>query len=69
MVSPYLTRPCRSEAEARADQQTQILHCWEDGPRAGIWPRDSSTTCMLKDGHEGAHEWTRDDQILVRFLP
>lgn len=69
MVNPYLELPCRSEAQAHVDQQTQIPHCWEDGPRVGIWPRDSGTTCMLRDGHEGAHEWTQDDQIVVRFAP
>jgi hypothetical protein len=39
-------------------------HCWEEGPRTadGV-----STTCMKWDGHEGEHEFVRDDEILVRF--
>ena len=39
-------------------------HCWEDGPRT---EDGCSTTCMLMHGHDGDHEWMRDDQIRVRF--
>ena len=39
-------------------------HCWEDGP---LEEDGCSTTCMLERGHEGPHEWTRDDQIGVSF--
>ncbi len=28
-----------------------------------------SSTCMLLDGHEGPHEFTRDDQITIAFAP
>jgi hypothetical protein len=38
-------------------------HCWTPGPQiSGV-----STSCMLMDGHEGPHEWTRDDQITISF--
>ena len=40
------------------------IHCWEGGPRT---EDDCSTTCMLLDGHEGPHEWTRDDEVFMRF--
>lgn len=26
-------------------------------------------TCLLLDGHDGEHEWTRDADITVRFAP
>ena len=39
-------------------------HCWEDGP---LEEDGCSTTCMLERGHEGPHEWTRDDQIGIFF--
>lgn len=43
---------------------TLIVHCWDSGPETEDgW----STTCMLLDGHEGSHEWTRDDEIQVAF--
>jgi hypothetical protein len=44
----------------------QGFHCWESGPLTGD---GCSTTCMLKDGHEGSHQWTRDDQIVINFSP
>lgn len=40
------------------------LHCWADGP---LTDDGCSTTCMLVRDHDGPHEWTRDDQIGVRF--
>lgn len=42
------------------------VHCWEDGPRTDD---DCCQTCMLEDGHEGPHVWTRDDEIVVEFEP
>lgn len=44
----------------------RVLHCWEGGP---VTDEGISTTCMLPDGHEGPHEWTRDDQIYIAFAP
>jgi hypothetical protein len=41
-------------------------HCWKYGPS---FKDGCSSTCMLEDGHEGPHEWTRDDQIFIRFSP
>lgn len=41
-------------------------HCWESGPET---EDGCSTTCMLEDGHEGPHEWTRDDHIGITFPP
>jgi hypothetical protein len=41
-------------------------HCWECGPPE---PDGCSTTCMLWDGHQGEHEWTRDDGIRITFAP
>ena len=42
----------------------RIVHCWEDGP---LTEDGCPTTCMLLDGHDGEHEWMRDDQITVKF--
>jgi hypothetical protein len=28
---------------------------------------DRGQTCMLADGHDGPHEWTPDDEIVVEF--
>ncbi len=44
----------------------RILHCWEDGPRT---EDDCGQTCMLEAGHDGPHEWTRDDGIELTFAP
>jgi hypothetical protein len=41
-------------------------HCWQGGPETDD---GMSTTCMLWDGHEGPHEWTRDDRIGIKFAP
>jgi hypothetical protein len=41
----------------------RIVHCWESGPRD--WR--CGTTCLLPDGHDGPHEWTRDDEIEITF--
>ncbi len=40
------------------------LHCWETGPDE---PDGMSTTCMRERDHEGPHEWTRDEDIAIRF--
>lgn len=40
------------------------IHCWENGPETAD---GCSTTCMLLDGHDGLHEWTRDDEITIQF--
>lgn len=42
-------------------------HCWENGPITD--DGESGTTCMLPDGHDGPHEWTRDDEIRIIFAP
>lgn len=42
------------------------VHCWEDGPRTDD---DCGTTCMLPRDHNGPHEWTRDDEIMLSFAP
>jgi hypothetical protein len=42
------------------------VHCWEDGPRTDD---DCGQTCMLEHGHDGPHEWTRDDEIVLAFRP
>ena len=42
-----------------------IVYCWEGGPQDasdGCW-----TTCMLTDGHDGPHKWTRDDEVIDVF--
>lgn len=49
-----------------ADTPTRTLHCWEAGPTDDD---EVSSTCMLPLGHDGTHEYTRDDQIRVRLAP
>jgi len=46
------------------------VHCWEAGPRTGeTWESIGiGSTCLLLEGHDGPHEFTRDDRILVRFV-
>lgn len=44
----------------------RVVHCWQQGPDA---EDGCGTTCMLLDGHEGDHEWMRDDQITITFPP
>jgi len=48
------------------EPEEREVHCWEDGPQT---EDGCSTTCMLIGGHEGPHEWTRDDQIGISFAP
>lgn len=47
-------------------EELACIHCWDDGPPA---EDGCGTTCMLLDGHDGPHEWTRDDQIRASFAP
>jgi hypothetical protein len=42
----------------------RTLHCWEEGPQTDD---DCGQTCMLARGHDGPHEWTRDDAIWLDF--
>lgn len=42
-----------------------VRHCWQDGPEE---EDGCNTTCMLWDGHEGPHEWSRDDEIMISFV-
>jgi hypothetical protein len=42
-----------------------VVHCWADGPHDD--KNDCGTTCMLLDGHDGPHRFTRDDMIEVEF--
>jgi hypothetical protein len=46
------------------EDEHQGPHCWADGPKT---KDGKGTTCMLTEGHEGAHEWTSDHQIVLRF--
>lgn len=45
-------------------KEKRVVHCWEDGPQT---EDGCHTTCMLPDGHQEAHEWTRDDQLGITF--
>lgn len=45
---------------------SERAHCWTDGPRT---EDDCGTTCMEWEGHEGPHDFVRDDEILVTFVP
>jgi uncharacterized cysteine cluster protein YcgN (CxxCxxCC family) len=52
------------------------IHCWQD--YQSTLEMDSQEyydalasgcgkTCMLPRGHEGEHEWTNDDEIVITF--
>lgn len=52
-----------------------VKHWWEAPDEAKaliIGDGDLNTgfndaTCLLPDGHEGPHEWTPDNEIIIRF--
>lgn len=58
-----------------------MVHCWTDklewiietyGDLSSHWydyvaREGPGETCMLEKGHEGPHEWTPDDQIIITF--
>jgi hypothetical protein len=60
-----MTEQARILAKFRGPE-TVGVHCWEAGPETDD---GMSTTCMLWDRHEGEHQWTRDDGIMVTFSP
>lgn len=45
--------------------------CWEEGPRRDVgepWGSiGTGSTCVLPEDHDGPHEFTWDDEILVMF--
>lgn len=53
------------------------LHCWQDrldwvwqqgaklGSPAYLDALEHPATCMLPAGHEGPHEWTSDEEIVI----
>lgn len=45
--------------------KTSVVHCWAEGMAEDGCP----VTCMLLDGHAGEHEWTRDEHIIISFVP
>ena len=47
-----------------SETPAHIVHCWEGGPDTDD---GCGQTCVLLLGHDGPHEWTRDDQIGVTF--
>ena len=47
-----------------SERKHGVIHCWEDGPTE---EDGCGTTCMLDHGHEGQHQWMRDDKIIVSF--
>ena len=59
---------------------TQKRHCWKDEKEwlAKVYGEDSkkyldaekqgvSRVCMLEDGHDGPHEWTSYDDVVIYF--
>lgn len=54
------------------------LHCWADyrswlsemgreGSDEWLATLDNNRTCMLEPLHRGPHEWTKDDEIAIKF--
>jgi len=54
--TPYRKNHCLSP--------TCGCHCWTCGPDD---TDGMSTTCILATGHDGPHEWARDDTINIAF--
>lgn len=50
--------------ETTATAPAPTLHCWADGPAEAD---GCGTTCMLPAEHDGLHEYTRDDTIVITF--
>lgn len=48
----------------KTEDNRRVVYCWEPDPAE---PDDCSTTCMLPDGHDGRHVWSRDDEIYFCF--
>jgi hypothetical protein len=44
------------------------VKCWFDFDDAEWETGTPGHTCMLPDGHEGPHEPTPDDQIIISFV-
>lgn len=53
-----------------------MVHCWQ-GRRDTLEYASQEYfdeietcghTCLLENGHDGPHEWTRDDEIMVTFV-
>ena len=45
---------------------SNVVHCWES-EREWIEETYGGRTCMLPEGHDGPHEWTPDDEIVLCF--
>ncbi len=50
------------------------IHCWADKvsqfePSTPEWLEalENNGTCLLPAGHEGPHEWTPDQEVVVQF--
>lgn len=46
-------------------KQRDLSHCWEAGPTTND---GCSTTCVEQAGHQGPHQFIRDDEIIVAFV-
>jgi len=53
-----------------------ILHCWagkadqyEIGADEWAEAMAHPATCLLPDGHDGPHDWTPDEEIIIEFPP
>jgi hypothetical protein len=54
-----------------------MTHCWTSRLECCEWGSDEwfrtldeePATCLLAEGHEGPHEWTPDEEIVVEFVP
>ncbi len=44
----------------------RLVHCWKSGPLLWVGhDQFASGVCMLRDGHPGPCEFTRDDEIQI----
>ncbi|KKM71856.1 hypothetical protein LCGC14_1426400 [marine sediment metagenome] len=53
------------------------VHCWQDYQDTldkdylsfyESFGFEHGRTCLLLRGHEGEHEWTNDDEIIITFI-
>ena len=55
--------------------ERRVLHCWKSGPHHYEPQEDpnidmgAGSMCMLLLNHEGPHDFTRNDEIEIVFIP
>jgi hypothetical protein len=51
---------------AANEHRLKGAHCWES---KRDYETDETFTCLLPINHDGPHEWTPDQNVVIQFLP